>query len=307
MRILVTGASGFIGGYIVERLARQVSNTIIATGRTPTKRFDQFANVSYETADLTLDLQKQQCDICIHCAGLADDRASATQLELQNVTATKRLLESLSGCGLFIYISSSSVYDFSDGTVKNETDATPVADISDYGSSKLRGESTVIESGLPVIYILRPRAVYGPGDRVLLPRILKAIRKKFTVILGSLDVLSSMTHVENLYEVIEKVMLRNSQGIHIYNIADLQPYHLREVFAAISLKKSGHQRFLHIPVPLVKRLIRFAGILGIESAVSQQSLDYLSQNSVLSIEKIRREIGYVGQINFKDSMPNLDL
>src|SRR6218665_2924874 len=109
MNILVTGASGFIGGYVVVQLAKNPSYSIIATGRSYTSAFSAYSNVKYVQADLTQHFPNISCDVCIHSAGLADDKSTAKQFERNNVEATNRLLISLNGCKTFIHISSSSI------------------------------------------------------------------------------------------------------------------------------------------------------------------------------------------------------
>jgi nucleoside-diphosphate-sugar epimerase len=123
MKILVTGASGFIGGNLVEMLAADEQNDILATGRSLTNKFDPYPNVTYFQQDLSVAVPDQNCDVCIHCAGLADDRSSIEQFITHNVKATENLLHAVRHCKVLIFISSASVYDFADGKVKFEEDA----------------------------------------------------------------------------------------------------------------------------------------------------------------------------------------
>ena len=305
MKILVTGASGFIGGYVVKKFARNSLYSIIATGRSFTSEFDTFSNVSYLQADLAQHFPETSCDVCIHCAGLADDRATSQEFERNNVEATNRLLHSLKNCKTFIYISSSSVYDFEDEQVKIEDDATLNSNLSLYGLSKLKSEDLVKKSRIPSIYILRPRAVYGPGDRVLMPRILKLIRKNKVIALGSFQVQTSLTHVHNLYEAIEKSLMQSANNIQLFNIADDCVYNLYEVIGKLAYHKFGHKNFLHIPVWFVQLIISAQSVLNLRAAVSRQSLNYMTQNSVLSISKAKQDLQYKGSYTFYESIPQL--
>ena len=118
MRILVTGASGFIGGRIAEALTANLHATITATGRSSTDRFEKTTGITYFTHDLTAGLPEQSCDACIHCAGLADDRATWEQYVANNLVATRNVLDAVKKCRVFVFISSASVYDFSVGADK---------------------------------------------------------------------------------------------------------------------------------------------------------------------------------------------
>jgi nucleoside-diphosphate-sugar epimerase len=307
MTILVTGASGFIGGHVVEQLAKESAHRIVATGRSKTDRFKELERVQYVPLDLSQSMPEQLCDVCIHAAGLADDQSTTEQLEQNNVVATARLLQAIPTCKVFIYISSASVYNFADGKVKHEQDAHLDATLSLYGRSKLNGEKQVQESNIPSVYILRPRAVYGPGDRVLMPRILKLVRQRSILVPGPFNALSSLTHVQNLYESIQCCLQNAKPGQHIYNVADQSAYRLKEVIEAIAYRKYQHKNFLHVPIPLVKASMYMQRMLGRKSVITEQSLNYMTQDSVLSIDKARRELGYTGASHFFSSLDQLDI
>lgn len=292
MKILVTGASGFIGGAVVDKLAKSDNYRIEASGRSACTRFDSLENVRYRQLDLSEALPELDCDVCIHVAGMATDQASESELNRHNIYATRNLIASLKGCSCFIFISSASVYDFSDGLYKTEEDASPEKNLSAYGRSKLLAEEVVRESGFPSVYILRPRAVYGPGDRVLLPRILKLLSKKRMLIPGSLRCKSSVTHIANLVQAVELCLHQNKSGQHIFNIADSETYEMREVFAEIAYRHAGHRNLVSIPICLIHFLIWTTQRLGIKTVLSKQSVDYLNQNSVLSTDKIQKELNY---------------
>jgi nucleoside-diphosphate-sugar epimerase len=298
MKILVTGASGFIGGRIVEILAQNPEFIILATGRSSTEKFGSFSNVIYSQQDLIHKMPQISCEICIHCAGLADDTSTRAQLTENNVIATENLLESLQNCKVFIFISSSSVYDFSDGKPKSESDVDISSHKSLYGQSKFQAEKLVANSGIESIYILRPRAVYGSGDRILLPRILQLIKNGIMIIPGQLSNETSLTHVDNLCEVVSKSILQSKSGVHIYNVADKRVYDLNSIFSAILLQKTSKKSMIEIPTSIVKIIININRLLGIRGRLNQQSLSYISQPSILSIEKVETELGYAGAHDF---------
>jgi nucleoside-diphosphate-sugar epimerase len=299
MRILVTGASGFIGGEVAECLATNPNLNIIATGRSLTNRFDGFPNVEYIQVDLTKQIPSFECDVCIHCAGLADDRASEKEFMKNNVLATQQLITSISGCRKFIFISSSSVYDFSDGQPKKEEHALLQQKLSPYGKTKLIAEKYVSESGTDSVVVLRPRAVYGKNDRVLLPRIIKLLKGRLFFVPGNLEAITSLTHIGNLLETVIFFVFAASKGTHIYNVADASPYHLKTVFQKIGQDQTGCKiRFIHIPVCVIKKLVAFTRALGIKTAITQQSLNYLTLNSVTDTTKIQKETGLQPILDF---------
>jgi nucleoside-diphosphate-sugar epimerase len=307
MKILVTGASGFIGGYVAMEFAKIQGNQVVATGRSATDRFKDFQNIEYKKLDLTGDLPELPFDVCIHSAGLADDKSTKQQLEQANVLATANLIRALKNCKCFILISSASVYDFADGKPKSEADASLTSNISDYGRSKLIGEEAMRQSGIPSVYIFRPRAVYGPGDRVLMPRILKLVGKRKTFLPGPVNSISSLTHVRNLFQAIKSSIAVTKPGIHTYNITDKEAYRLKDIFAEISFIKYGHRNFSHAPMSVVNLILAITKLLRIKSVLTRQSVNYLNQDSVLRIQKATQELGYSPELNFFNSKDSLDL
>ncbi|MHA4739511.1 NAD-dependent epimerase/dehydratase family protein [Dyadobacter sp. MSC1_007] len=307
MKILVTGASGFIGSSIVEVLASDGHHEIWATGRSFTNKFDPYPNVTYFQQDLTVGIPDQVCDACIHCAGLADDKSSREQFINHNVKATENLLHAVRNCKLLIFISSASVYNFADGTMKFEHDVHPDNQISLYGQSKLLAEKAVRESGIKSVYILRPRAVYGRGDRVLLPRILGLIKRNVMILPGKLSSKASMIYIGNLCEMVVKCMAQSAPGLHIFNVADKITYDLRTVFGEILERKTGKKTFIVIPMPIVAFYVHIGSFLGFKGTLTKQSLKYITEDSVIGVEKAERLLDYTGQYEFYTSVDQLDI
>jgi nucleoside-diphosphate-sugar epimerase len=157
------------------------------------------------------------------------------------------------------------------------------------------------------VYILRPRAVYGRGDRVLLPRILGLIKGNSMILPGKLSSKSSMTHIGNLCEMVVKCLAQSAPGVHIFNVADKTTYNLRTVFGRILKRSSGKKTFIVIPMPIVALFVYIRTFLGIKGRLSQQSFQYITENSVISVEKAERLLGYTGQYQFYTSIDQLDI
>lgn len=295
MKVLVTGASGFIGGHIVRRLTARGIYDVQGLGRTHLAQLENFPSehAQYIQADLTtLAGRTFDAEICVHVAALANDHASWSVYMKENVQATKTLLAALPNCKIFIFISSSSVYDFSDGQPKQEEDALLSARLSMYGKSKLLAEMLIRDwASISSRYILRPRAVYGSGDRVLLPRIQRLIWKGLFFLPGNLQVLSSLTNVNFLVDAVENAMQEHSDGVHTFNIADPKPYLLREKFEALGTELAGKPLHLvSLPMSLLMTVAKILQFLKISSNLSPQALHYLSQNSVLDTKKYQQRL-----------------
>lgn len=172
MTAIVTGATGFIGKHLVDALAATGAEVRCLTRGRPVT--DARANVSmhqvdYDRADLGLtDDVLRGADVVYHLAG-ATRAISASAFNAYNVDVTRRLLDrvaALTRPPRFIYVSSQAASGPARDADHPKTEADPEAPIEDYGRSKLAAERLVRAETTTVPWtVLRPVAVYGPGDR----------------------------------------------------------------------------------------------------------------------------------------------
>ena len=174
MKILVTGATGFVGGHVARRL-HKAGHTVLATGRNQAK--GQALGVPFQAAHLD-DLEQalrlvQGQDAVIHCAALSSPWGSEDDFFRHNVKVTQNLLQG--GCSRFIHMSSAGVYFSEDShSMVTEEQELPKNQQHRYLASKRRAEEIVQKTKDWII--LRPRAIYGPGDQAILPRIVRLMR-----------------------------------------------------------------------------------------------------------------------------------
>ncbi|WP_417897279.1 NAD-dependent epimerase/dehydratase family protein [Bacillus haimaensis] len=185
MNILVTGAAGFVGSHLCERLLKEPSFHVIGvdafTGPTPPsyKRNNiqslldhpRFSFIQENLLDADLKHLLEGVDAIYHLSAIPGVRSSwgdeFPPYMYNNILATQKLLESVKDFHIkrFIYISTSSVYGEKVGKVSEDADLNP---LSPYGITKLTGEQLcrVYENsyGLPLV-VLRYFTVYGPRQR----------------------------------------------------------------------------------------------------------------------------------------------
>lgn len=306
VKVLVTGASGFIGGAIVDAMAKSNRYHVTATGRSVVTKWDNAPNVQYISMDLSKVLQVLRFEICVHCAGLADDKSTEEDLYNANVLATENLLSALEGCHTFVNISSGSVYQFGSPNPLKEDEA-PLAAPSLYGRSKREAEKRVESSDIERRISLRPRAVYGPGDRTLWPRFLGRIRNGNLVMPGPLSPAVSMTHVHNLVEGVILSVEKAKPGYAVYNIADAQVYSLRDVFEnilRIVFQGNGRHKVITIPQQILRGVVRVAKVIRVPISLSHQAIDYVTQPAVIDISAIQNDLGYSGEVK-KENRPDV--
>lgn len=309
MRILVTGASGFLGGRAVEVLA--ADHQVVGTGRVfPPERRRRFeeAGVRLETADLTepgsLAPLLTGIDAVVHCAALSTLWGRRDELHQINVEVSARLARACAERGLrLVHISSPSVYnravhaDPSWGTPERPVpESLPVGPRfdSDYARSKHLAERAV-SAAHPAACLLRPRGIYGPGDTSIVPRLLAALESRRLPRLVEGDVLTDLTHVDNAAHAIRLAVASETSGA--VNIADGTPI---AIWDSIDRLADHHglprprRRLPAAPVELAAGLVeQVARRLGrAEPRLTATGIRLLTRGMRLDLTRARAELGY---------------
>jgi nucleoside-diphosphate-sugar epimerase len=185
-RVAVTGATGFIGTHLIERLKRGGASV---RALTRTARASQRDDVAWVKGDLATGVGVERlvdgADMVIHCAG-AVRGARPADFDDINVDGTRRLVDAAQRSGVTRLLSVSSL-------------AAREPRLSMYAASKRRGEDIVKNDRLAWT-IIRPPAVYGPGDKELLP-LFKLMLKGIAVVPGHTG-RTSLIYVTDLADAI---------------------------------------------------------------------------------------------------------
>lgn len=246
MRILVTGASGFVGGRLVE-LATREGHEVFGLGRRRLDRPD-YASVDLGKAraeDLP-DLPWQP-DAVVHCAARATPYASRKAYERDNVVATQTVVdwcERLGQAGRpprLVHVSSSSVL-YRDGDQLGLTEDSPVgpAFANDYARTKAESERIARSYRGPWV-IARPRAVFGPGDTVLFPRIIAAAKAgRIPRLTGRAEpAIGDLIYVDNLADYLLQLAAR--PGLTgVYHLTNAEPVEIQSLLLDV-IERLGFQ------------------------------------------------------------------
>lgn len=302
MKIIITGATGSLGAYLTRYFFHK-GHEVIATGRMATPPPALLQCAEYIQADITGPYTLPQADVCIHTAALSKDDAPEKAYYTPNVIGTAHTAEASAHCAQFIQISSSAVY-LPDAQLITEEMAGLKGDIplSHYGKSKLLAEEKLRQvSRHPACFILRPRAIYGAGDKVILPLMLKMVHGDKLQRLGDMKVRISMTHYQNVAHAAECCMNSPKKGIHVYNVSDDHSYVLIEVLRKLMAEIYGYP-LAERPIPILP--LKILASLGV-GKLSRLLIRSLTNNMVLDISKIKSELGYQPNIDFDAALPNL--
>jgi len=305
MKIIITGSTGFVGAHLVRYYSKQ-GHEVLALGRqkNPPEALKRFAQ--WQQLDLSAESYPiLNADVFIHAAGISSDRGDYKTFYEANVKSSIKLFNQFHG-GHFIYISSASVYPSLEIPLK-ESLAGNQAELSHYGRSKLAAENSLLESRdwQTKLTILRPRAIYGTHDRVLLPKMLKLLKNKI-LLLGDMNIEISMTHINNLIKAIDASLSRQTESRRIYNVADDKTYVLKEVVNLLLSSVAGKKmETKKISLALLKGLTKITSFLGIPFPLTKQSLDYLSQSCILDTRKIKSQLQIQFTENFYEELSQL--
>lgn len=300
MRIAVTGASGFIGGVIASAIAMpELGHDVIGYGRTPGgwSYRSQVADAShYRIWDVSRGRLSTETpvDAVVHCAALADDWAPLEEAMRVNRDGTRNVVRSFAGTRI-VHLSTSSVYDAFIPT-ENATESTGPAKrfLSSYSQSKAAAEAELI--GADAV-ILRPHAVYGPGDTTLLPRLLAGIRRGRLVLPEGAAVEHSLTHIDNLVSAVVSA-LNPAAPAGVYNIGDDSPVLLSAVLTELLAKKGRSDVALQrIPYGTAFRLasaVEFAHRASGRGRprVTRYAVSQLGLERTLDLSAARQQLGF---------------
>jgi nucleoside-diphosphate-sugar epimerase len=298
MRIVVTGASGFVGGAVC-RAAVAAGHEVLAFGRRADLSPSHVAAAPYVSWDITTGplADPPAVDAVVHCAGSVTDWGPRDLMLRVNQDGTRNVLSTFPGAR-FVHVSTASVYDPLVPTVsapESAADVGPHPRHRDaYGWSKALAEHAV-RTARPDAVILRPHAVYGPGDTTLLPRILDGIRGHRLLAVGTGRQLVSLTSVGNLTTAC--LLAAGAEGVSgTFNVTDASPLTLDEALRAFLVARGVAAVPRYIPrrvaLPLAALAEAAAQVTGRPPRLTRYAVRHLAVERTLDLTAARERLGY---------------
>ena len=311
-RVLITGATGGLGiALVAEALAR--GHDVVATGR----REKAGARIeSMGARFVAADLVKTEadlpslltgCDSVIHAAALSASWGPERDFVEANLALTRRLLAAAASEGVsrFVFVSSPSIFaQFEDRISIGEDDAPKAHPLNAYARTKLAAERLVLaprDDSLACCAI-RPRALVGPGDRVILPRLAELARRPRMPLPRGGKARIELTDLRDAaWAICEAEERAPSLAGRAINISGGQPRAVRDIAVALAGALGTNPRLVSLPLglarPLASVLEAFAHLVASreEPVLTRYTLATLAYSQSFDLEPARRLLGYEPQ------------
>lgn len=275
MKIIITGASGFVGHNLSKYLQSQ----------------------NHQIQPLSLRnswILYKEIDAMIHLAGKAHDTAntSAEQEYFKvNRDLTIQLFEEFldSDCRDFFYFSSvKATADTIDGVLDENHHSDPK---TPYGKSKLEAEKHLLSQQLPEnkrLFIIRPCMIHGPGNKGNLNLLYKIVEKGIPWPLAAFENKRSFLGIDNLNFLIGQMLMKEDLPSGIYNFADDKAISTNELILTVNKALEKKAKLWNISKSLIKKTAKVGDKLHLP--LNSERLKKLTESYVVSIQKIKKAL-----------------
>lgn len=268
MRVLVTGATGFIGRLVVRHL-RQAGAELRLASRHPERLGSENETVPMPGFDAPaaafLELTRHMTDV-VHCAGLNNDRGNATEADYQaaNVELSARLAHAAAAqiSGRFIHLSTIRAVIGAHVSATIDEDTLPAPQCA-YGRSKREGEIKVLDAyalhGRSDAAVLRLPPVYGSGMRGNLATLMRLADTPLPLPTGALTEIRSLMSSEAAVRAVSHLLSHSGPLRPIYVGADVAPVAVEAVIAAFRRGLGRPVRLMAVPAGLIRPVVTAFG------------------------------------------------
>lgn len=277
MKIIITGATGFVGKNLTQYLTTK-SDTVIP--------------LSIRNGDYQLD---NTADVIIHLAGKAHDTKNTSEesdyyqinTELTKVLFDKFLQSDIKD---FIFFSSvKAAADSVEGTLTEDSKANPQ---TAYGKSKLKAETYLLSKQLPSnkrLIIIRPCMIHGEGNKGNLNLLYQVVKYSVPWILAAYENRRSFISIDNLNYVVYEILNHLEIPSGIYNIADDKPMSTNALITLIAESINKKPRLLKIPKFAISQMAKIGDKAHLP--LNTERLQKLTESYVVSNQKIKQSLG----------------
>lgn len=315
-RIIVTGATGFLGGRTSSLLAAEGLD-VVGLGRKVQAQNSGlgFQMVKADLGDLeSLNKIFSGADGVIHCAALSSPWGRYEDFYHSNVVGTKNVIEACKKNGVrrLVHVSTPSLYIDKVGRINvRESDPLPARQINYYAETKKMAEDLIDQaasSGLSTITI-RPQGIIGPGDTAILPRLMRLAKRGVLPVIGRGDNLIDLTYVDNVAQslILALKAPANLSG-RKYNITNGEPVRLYDALEEIFHKLGYDYKKKHLSFQKaywIASAMEFSCrtfLRNIEPIMTRYSCCVLGLSRTLNIDAAKRDLGYSPSVSMNQAI-----
>jgi nucleoside-diphosphate-sugar epimerase len=296
-RVAVTGVTGFVGGAVAHALSAD-GHEVLGLGRAespapwsgPYARWDLAANDPPPS-------RLRECEAVVHAAAHVAPWGRDAPFVEATVRGTARLIDAIAPDGRLVVIGSASVYDprvtHADAR-ERDGPVPPDRYLNAYGRAKAAQEG-VVRARRPDAVILRPRAIWGPGDRTLLPRVMARARAGVLPLPGGGRRRGSMTYVDSLVEAVRAALGQGDVAGPV-NVADATPVVPAELLEELFDRLYRPIRVVAVPSRLADGAARGmelgwrVGRFGGEPPLTRYAVAALARPLTLDLTRLHEEL-----------------
>jgi len=318
MKVAVTGAGGFLGRAIVDRL-KELKNEPIAVVK---KESDAAAYRERGIRTICRDLAEREacidlfkgCQAVVHCAAKRRDFGKWEDFKKTNIDITSHVMEFSAKAEVkkIIHISTVAVY----GNDRSHLGTDEEADygkrvVDNYTRSKIEADrivwSLIKERDLPAV-ILRPGYIWGPGDKTIIPFIVNSLKANRLFLADDGSNLLSLTYIDNVVEAVMLVLNKDDATGKIFNITDgTRVTSEKFVYDIISVLGVDYRpRRLSYPVLYTAAYLleAYYSLLGRTSTppLTRFASRFLKYDAVFDISRAIYDLGYQPIISYQEGM-----